>query len=450
MENTELAELAHTSTLRADPSEVIFNVVSQTQYPPGWRAWTYCGCALVYEITLWGWNTTFGIFQQYYQTHAPFSNSSAATLSVIGQSSLAIQYIELVFTPILFQRYPEYVKIIMWIALGTSALSLIAASFVSQVWSLILLQGVAFGTSAGIFYAPMIAWLPDWFVAKRGLAGGIIFAGTGVGGFIFPLVVGYLLDTIGFRWTLRAGALILAVICGVASFGINARIPSQTSSTLPGNSVPRPPWLPQDLSPLRSPLFYWTAAITLIQAFSYFPVSLFLPTYTASINPATLPTTLVLALFNVASVIGYTLFGRLCDSYPFQYVILFSGIGSALAAFFLWGFSTSLALVFVFAIIFGGVSGGFVGIWLPAASAIGGTRNEITNLAFGLLCAVKGVASIVGPITAATLHDVHEQNAKTVYGDFGFRNVELFVGFMAVGTTLGALGLIFIRREIKK
>lgn len=109
-----------------------------------------------------------------------------------------------------------------------------------------------------------------------------------------------------------------------------------------------------------------------MQALGFFPVSLFIPTYTSSLSSATLPSTITLALFNAASVIFYIMFGRICDSYPYPYVILASGVGSALAAFFLWGFASSLSLVFVFAAVFGGLSGGFPGVWPAAASEIGG------------------------------------------------------------------------------
>ena len=81
----------------------------------------------------------------------------------------------------------------------------------TKVWHLILLQGVVFGLSAGILYAPIVMWLSDWFVARRGLAGGIIFGGSGVGGFVFPLAMGYLLDSVGFRWTLRSFCLLTCV-----------------------------------------------------------------------------------------------------------------------------------------------------------------------------------------------------------------------------------------------
>lgn len=60
-----------------------------------------------------------------------------------------------------------------------------------------------FGIGAGMFYAPILIWLSDWFVERRGLAGGIIFGGLGAGGFFLPIVMGYLLKNVGFRWTIR-------------------------------------------------------------------------------------------------------------------------------------------------------------------------------------------------------------------------------------------------------
>lgn len=50
------------------------------------------------------------------------------------------------------------------------------------MWQLILLQGIVFGFAGGLLYVPTIKLMPEWFSARRGLAGGIIFAGGGVGG----------------------------------------------------------------------------------------------------------------------------------------------------------------------------------------------------------------------------------------------------------------------------
>ena len=59
----------------------------------------------------------------------------------------------------------------------------------SQVWQLIMLQGVLFGIAGGLLYVPVIKLLPEWFSERRGLAGGIIFAGGGVGGTCFSVAL---------------------------------------------------------------------------------------------------------------------------------------------------------------------------------------------------------------------------------------------------------------------
>ena len=51
-----------------------------------------------------------------------------------------------------------------------------------QVWQLILLQGAGVGIGGGIVYLPIIKLLPEWFSERRGLASGLIFSGTALGG----------------------------------------------------------------------------------------------------------------------------------------------------------------------------------------------------------------------------------------------------------------------------
>jgi hypothetical protein len=45
--------------------------------------------------------------------------------------------------------------------------------------------------------APVLLWLNGWFLTKRGLASGIVFSGTGLGGACFPFAIGAMLDHLG-------------------------------------------------------------------------------------------------------------------------------------------------------------------------------------------------------------------------------------------------------------
>ncbi|PPQ81421.1 hypothetical protein CVT25_015925 [Psilocybe cyanescens] len=427
---------------------VAYVVQSLIQTPlilQGWNAWRFCASAFAFELFIWGWNNTYGIFQDFYSKNPPFNGSSSAAISTIGTASLGIQYFELILAIILYQRYPEYARPGMWISLVVCVAALFLSSFATKTWHLIILLGFVFGFSAGLLYSPVMIWLPEWFVARRGLATGIIFCGSGVGGFIFPFMMGYLLEYAGFRWTLRIWALTFGLCCAIAVLGLKPRVPTRK----PSIEFPRQPWRPRDLSLLKSPVLFGVIGITVIQALGFFPVSLFISTYTSSLSSAKLPPLLVLSLFNVAAALFFVLFGRFSDSYPYPYVIMASGIGCALASFIFWGFASSLAWIFSFAIVFGGFGGAFPTIWPVAASEIGGTHNHITNIALGCFMSAEGLTSIIGPIIAASLRNTGTK-AKATYGGFGFKSVELFVGFMGVVTMIGGFILLFYSTSKRK
>lgn len=52
---------------------------------------------------------------------------------------------------------------------------------------------------------------------------------------------------------------------------------------------------------------------------------------------------------------GQIIFGHACDKMDYTHVIVFSGIGSALSAFLMWGFAKSIGMIFTFVIVFGGI-----------------------------------------------------------------------------------------------
>lgn len=60
-----------------------------------------------------------------------------------------------------------------------------------------------------MLYFPAIQILDEWFVRRKGLAYGIMWAGTGAAGVVFPFLFDWMLDKYGFRTTLRISAIFM-------------------------------------------------------------------------------------------------------------------------------------------------------------------------------------------------------------------------------------------------
>ncbi|TBU44775.1 MFS general substrate transporter [Dichomitus squalens] len=419
------------------------NVQELAPIDRGVRAWLFCLSSFTLEMMIWGFCFSYGIFQNYYTTHPPFNSASSISIAAIGTIAIALQYTEALLISCAFGRYPDYMGYAMWFGLALYFLSIFCSSFANQVWQLIMLQGVLFGISGGLLYVPVIKLLPEWFSARRGLAGGIIFAGGGVGGFVFPYILTALLDKVGLRWTLRIWAIVTTIFCGIALLGLRPRLPVPK---YPHGSR-RPRFIPPQLGFVKTPLFWSVSLTILLQGFSYFPVSLYIASYTTALTTP-LTATIVLSLFNSSAVAGQLLLGHLSDLYPYPWVMCASAIGSSTVAFLLWGFAKASVQLYFFAIIFGALSGGFSSTWPNAAFECAGGKPEYTGIAIASTAMFKGISAVVGPILSGVLLDAGK--GSTIGGAFGHEGygfVEIFVGSCALATGAGSMLIAFTRQK---
>ena len=94
------------------------------------------------------------------------------------------------------------------------AIGLAAASRISVIWHLYLFFGVviAIGTNT-LSYATHMSLIPKWFIRKRGLVGGLVLAGIGLGIMVMAPVIQFLIDTAGWRFAfLILAGLVLSVL----------------------------------------------------------------------------------------------------------------------------------------------------------------------------------------------------------------------------------------------
>jgi len=110
---------------------------------------------------------------------------------------------------IALQRWPSLRLRMTLFGQAVTILALIAASFADSVTDLIFTQGALYGIGGAFLYNPFVFYLDEWFIERKGLAFGILWAGTGISGTIVPLIMEWGLERYGFRTMLRACAVVL-------------------------------------------------------------------------------------------------------------------------------------------------------------------------------------------------------------------------------------------------
>jgi len=111
------------------------------------------------------------------------------------------------------------VRRVVVFALGVIVGSLALSLFMSEVWQLILLWGVAVGLGTGLMAMVLGATVAmRWFTARRGLAMGLLAASTASGQLLFLPMLAEVTEVHGWRVALGfvCGALILAALAVLA------------------------------------------------------------------------------------------------------------------------------------------------------------------------------------------------------------------------------------------
>jgi hypothetical protein len=149
----------------------------QVSLPPvdgGYQACFLLAGCFVINVLIWGFAFSFGVLQEYYTTHEPFS-AQPGGVATIGTVATGLMYLMM---PVYFgvlQRWPYLKRWSIWAALPVVAGSLIGASFANTVTDLIGTQGVLFAIGGNLLVTPTITYLDEWFVRRKGLAVGIMW-----------------------------------------------------------------------------------------------------------------------------------------------------------------------------------------------------------------------------------------------------------------------------------
>ncbi|CAG7968702.1 unnamed protein product [Penicillium olsonii] len=356
---------------------------------------------------------------------APADEGKAAWLMLASACLIQLPGLLYLLSPVIFTlltRYPRLQYYCAPVGLVIAVLGSLLSSFSVQVWHLIATQGVICAIGNGLLFSPSSLYLDQWFLRRKGLAIGIMWAAKSITGVVLPFIASACLGRFGSSTTLRAWTVTTLLSTLIALPFMKPRIPISPSATA----------RPLDLSFLKQRTFLMLQAGNIIQSFGYFLPSTYLPSYsTETIGLSQTTGTMLVSLFNATSVFGGIAFGALCDRFSVTNIMLLSSVGSAFSVFLFWGMAssdsessqTAIALLTIFSITYGFFAGGFSSTWSGVITQIkrDSSPSLETGLVFGLLAGGRGIGNVIsGPLSTALLRSGSLGESGGLSGSTGY------------------------------
>ncbi|CAE6464767.1 unnamed protein product [Rhizoctonia solani] len=384
----------------------------------GWKV--ILGCALIAAPTV-GWNLLWGVFQAYH-SKVLLKGTPDATLSAIGAVQNSLMTALAFVTGKLGDKY-GYRR---FIASGCviAFLGQFCASWCHDLWSIFLTQGVMQGLGCGLLL-PMIFAIPSqWFRRHRGVATGIVVAGSSLGGAVSSLVIQAMLDRLGFHKTLLIYSFVQGVTMLVGFSLIKTRFPASQLQ----NRDRKIAWV--DKQYFKDPVFWSFWVALLFAVFGYMPPFIYISVYAREKIPnisnqlANLP----ISIMSFASAIGRTTVGLTGDRIGFVNAFILAILLSSFCQAVLWNVAAdSYPGIMVFSILFGLTGPCFISLVTPVAVTLYGTHNLATLT--GLLNISNMPGSLSGPPIGGV---ILENSGRNWHALAAYSGVIQFVGVLCM------------------
>jgi len=326
---------------------------------------------------------------------------------------------------LIFALLKTFPRFRMWsspIGLVVVCLALGLSSLATNVNHLIITQGIMYAIGGGLAWTPVLFFIEEWWVRRRGFAYGAVIAGAGLGGAVIPVMTELLLHSYGFRTTLRIIAIAFAALNFPLLFFFKPRLPLSQTALHRGF----------DMSFWKCRTFLILQSGNILQSLGYFLPSIYLPTYARSLGASGLASMVPVVLLNGAAFVGSLCMGIAVDKYHVTTCLFVSTIGSTIGTFLIWGVSTSLPPLYIFCLIYGAFAGSTSSSWSAVVRETKEKRRGAdSGMIFACLSLGKGIGNLCsGPLSEALLH-AGGWKAGLAYGS-GYGALIVFTGVTGV------------------
>ncbi|KAI1421634.1 major facilitator superfamily domain-containing protein [Xylaria sp. FL1777] len=381
------------------------------EFKEGGYGWVVVVAVAILNAHSWGVNSAFAVFLAYYIKNNTFESSDLG-YAFIGGLSLSLAFVVSPLATFLagWDKYGTRLTIFTGVIFETIAF--IGSSFATELWHIILTQGLSFGIGLGLMFVSSAPVPAQWFRKKRSFANGVTAAGSGFGGLVYSLAANAMIEHIGLPWTFRTLAIICFVVNGTASFFIRDRNHAVGSVHVAFN-----------LKLFKRPSFIMFLLWMMFSLIGYIILIFSIVAYCQAVGLSASQASLVGALFNLSQGFGRPAIGLSSDTVGRLNIANLSTLWCGLLCLFVWMFG---ARTYAGCIVFALLSGSVAGVMWATVSPI---CAEVVGLA--MIPSALSITWIV-LILPATFAEVIGLSLRSS-GSWGYRNVQIFTAFMFIG-----------------
>eukprot|EP00842_Homolaphlyctis_polyrhiza_P006265 jgi/Hompol1/663/HPOL_000874-RA len=357
-----------------------------------------------------------------YSTLPDFNGASSLSIAFIGSLCSAGLPLFAIPSGRLSDLYGA--RIVCAIGGAIHLLSLVAASFSTSLWQLFITQGFLLGMSCSLSHLAGVSVLSDWFIERRGLAMGIAFAGSGIGGLALGPVLRILLSQMDWRWTLRITGLAGGSLLMLCAFLLHSRTPRKTSKAI-------------GLANFKDTLFLRLYLVAVFYSFGYFSPFFYLPTYAIQQGLTKEQGALLVGVLSGASGVGRVVLGFAADHLGYINTLTTCLILATASLALIWPFATTMLSIALFAVAFGFFVGGFISLTPTVVVQLFGAEGNIATVT-GTIFSGYLFGDLFGTPIAGAIIDVF-----TTHLADGTKSVNYIPMIMYAGACFG-LGCVFV------
>ncbi|KAH6889140.1 MFS transporter [Thelonectria olida] len=387
--------------------------------PNGGYGWVCTLSVFLVNAHTWGINSSWAVIMAHLSLHSNHINATRHQWALVGGLSISQA---LIISPVVIPL-SRAIGMRMTLVIGSILIfvSLLAASFATQIWHLYLSQGACFGWGMGLTYITASAALPPWFSTRRSLAVGLSTSGAGFGGLVYSLAADSAIEHFDVAWAYR-----ILAICSLAANSTASALIKETGGRAQ-TETNQLSFKLRDLGRVEVLIVvFWGVATDL----GYITLLYSIPSYASSIGLTPTQGSIANAMLNLGLGIGRPFIGYISDALGRINMALAMTALCTILCFGMWVPAPSFGALAAFSLLAGPLCGTFWATITPVLVEIVGLQKMAST--FSIICLSLVLPTMFAESAAMQLVASDPDDAKAG----SYIKTQIFVGCMFLAGTI--------------